>query len=237
MIIKKNGNLCTDKVYKLTVMPVSAGYYDAGETDNKDRWDTSGEGTFESKRKAFREEAEREAREIKEAAYKAGTGSGYRDGYAKGYNEARGSFERELDTIGKIKKGLEEYREEILKMSEKEIVRLSIAIAGKIVRQTIMENSSIVIDSVKVALKSVPHLDKLIIHMNPEDYEYMNSKGEEIKEIMNRYKEIRLVDDKRIEKGGCVIETEMGNIDTQVSSQLKKVSGEILGESGENRDK
>lgn len=230
MIIKKLGNACIDKVYKLTVIPVDGSQNVAGDADTGEAWETEGTGAIDNRRKLLMENAAREAEEIKESAFRAGTEKGYSDGYAKGYDEAKRSFERELNILEEIKRGLGSYREEILKMSEKEITRLSVTVAEKIIRQKVAEDSSIVMDSLKVALKSVPQLDRLIIHLNPDDYMYIKSRGEEIDEIINRYKEIKFIDDKRIEKGGCVIETEIGSIDTQISSQLKKISGEVLSE-------
>lgn len=217
----------------MKVMPVAISGFDTCTSDIKSKMEYAG-SDVESEKEILLEEAAREAEEIKDSAYKQGMEEGHREGFEKGYEEAKRSIERELKIIVEIKAGLESYKEEILKLAEKEIVMLGIALSEKIIRQRIAEDDNIVIDTLRVALKSVSHLDKLIIHLNPEDYSYMNNKQEEIKEIISRYKEIKFIDDKRIEKGGCIIETEVGDIDTQPSNQLKKISSEILEEADKN---
>jgi flagellar assembly protein FliH len=230
MIIKSTGNQYKNEIYKLKPRPVPESYSYNNEKENTDVSNENGDEINAKEGKVLIEKAMEEARQIKAEAYKQGMGEGHGEGYEKGYQEALKSFERELSMMEKIKVELENYRGEILKMSEREVVRLAISISEKIVRRKIAEDDKIVIDSVKFALKSIPHLDKVIINLNPEDYDYITSKKDEIKDIIARYREIKFVDDRRIEKGGCVIETEIGNIDTQVSNQLKKISSEIMEE-------
>ncbi len=113
--------------------------------------------------------------------------------------------------------------DEIFKSVEKDIVKLSIAIAEKIIRQKIAEDDNIVLNSLKLILKTIPQVNNLIIYLNPQEYEKIKNSSDDFGTIMERYKEVKFVDDARVEKGGVVVETELGNVDGMPGSQIEKL--------------
>ncbi|MDD5659372.1 MAG: FliH/SctL family protein [Actinomycetota bacterium] len=162
--------------------------------------------------------------QIKQKAAISGREEGYKDGYDGGYKESVELFEKEMNLIKKISSDLVEYKKEIIKENEQDVVMLAQYIAEKIIRQKIHTESGLVTGIVNFAIKQVSHLGKVIIYLNPIDYEYLRSNKLEIEEIIKNSDEIKFAEDKRIEEGGCIIETENGDIDTQPSSQLKIIN-------------
>jgi flagellar assembly protein FliH len=167
------------------------------------------------------EEVKINEQEIKEEAKNLGREEGYKKGFEEGYLEAIKQIDFEINLIKKIKEELIEYKKEIIKKLEPEMLKLSQYIAEKIIRQNININPALILNTFNFAVKQVSHLDKIIVYLNPEDYEYLKANKNEIQQIINDFEEIKFLEDRRIEKGGCVIETENGNLDSQPSSQLK----------------
>ncbi len=100
---------------------------------------------------------------------------------------------------------------------------MAIAIAEKIIRQKIAADDDIVLNSLKLILKTIPQVNNLIIYLNPLEYEKIKNSIDGFSTIMERYKEVKFVDDARVEKGGVVVETELGNVDGMPGSQLEKL--------------
>lgn len=159
---------------------------------------------------------------------------GYKEGWQQGYNEALEKFRREFDLLSQFRVAMEDHKKEIIKKAEPEILKLSQYIAEKIVRQKIKLEPNLIISTINFAVKQISSLGKLIIYLNPEDYEYLKSNKEEIKDIIESFDDVKFLEDKRVEKGGCIIETENGNIDTQPSSQFKIVN-RVLFDNVENK--
>lgn len=218
MIIKDPESYYKNLIFKLKIKPVDEEYFDSVAIDE------DGTGNTEISEEGILRQAVDEAKRIKEEAYL----KGIEEGEKKGRRDYEESIKRELELIAEIKNEMERFREKIFKSSEKEIIQLSIAIAEKIIKQKISKDDGMIVDCINNIMKSVPGLEGLMIHLNPEDYDYMHSSKKGIKKIESKYKEINFVSDRRIEKGGCIIETDAGNIDTQVSSQLKRIHQEIL---------
>jgi flagellar assembly protein FliH len=171
----------------------------------------------------FLKKVEEEAEKLKLKSIQEGEKKGYSEGLEKGKAEIIEKFEENVNIIKRAHDDVNNRMQEIIKNSEKDVLRLSIAIAEKIIREKIEGNDEIVLNSLKFILKTVPQVNKVVIYFNPAEFERIKNSSSEFIEIMERYKEIKFVDDARIEKGGVIVETELGNINGQPGSQIEKL--------------
>jgi type III secretion protein L len=103
--------------------------------------------------------------------------------------------------------------------AEKLIVSVALEAAKKIVKKEISLNHDTIVDIVKGSLKSVSSHRKIILHVNPKDYEALNSKKKLLEENFEKLESLSINAKDNIEPGGCVIETEQGIINAQWSKQ------------------
>jgi flagellar assembly protein FliH len=153
---------------------------------------------------------------------------GFYEGLEAGKKEAFDRLASEFEMIKNFIAELNNYKKSILEGLEDEILEVSIAVAEKIVREKVDKNEDYILKSLHFILMTIPQIRKLIIYLNPEDYQAINIKKGQLDDIFNRYEEVKIVDDKRVERGGVVVETENGNIDAQISSQIDKLSKELF---------
>lgn len=165
----------------------------------------------------------RVAEHIQKEAKKKGKQEGYDQGYKEGFAQGKKEFEGQVHMLQKICQALETYKQQMIECLEPEIVRLGKYIAEKIIRQKIYDKEPIITNCLNFVLKQVTHLDKIIVYLNPDDHAYIHDSKHELEDVLHNFKDIKFVADRRIEKGGCVVETENGNIDAQPSRQMKIV--------------
>lgn len=168
-----------------------------------------------------------EIEQLKNKAIKEGIKKGYDEGFSRGKAEVLKKFSENVEIIKNSHHQVNNFIQEIVKKSGKDILKLALSIAEKIIREKINEDDEIVVNSLKFLLKTVPQVDKIIIYLNPIEFERIKKSSEEFAEILERYREVKFIDDSRIEKGGVVVETELGNIDGQPGSQLEKLIREF----------
>ncbi len=176
-----------------------------------------------AKKNEFLKSIKDEAKQIKADAFSEGDKRGYSEGFEKGKSEAFNKFSESLDILDRTPAQINVIVDEIYKSAEKDILKLSIAIAEKIIRQKIAADDDVVLNSLKFILKTIPQVNNLIIYLNPQEYEKIKKSSDDFETIMERYKEVKFVDDARVEKGGVVVETELGNVDGMPSSQIEKL--------------
>ena len=165
----------------------------------------------------------KEAKQIKTGAYNLGEEKGYSEGISKGKSEMLNKFSDSLEILDRVPSQINTIVDEIYKSAEKDIIKLAIAIAEKIIRQKIAADDDIVLNSLKLILKTIPQVNNLIIYLNPLEYEKIKNSSDDFGAILDRYKEVKFVDDARVEKGGVVVETELGNVDGMPTSQIEKL--------------
>jgi flagellar assembly protein FliH len=152
--------------------------------------------------------------------------SGYSEGYGKAKSELEKSFnDRLLKKFGEFNLILKTVDDKISAYDdefETLIVQLSFKIAAKIVRREINSDSNIE-SALKESLRKVLGANNIIIKLHPEDHKRILTKKSQSVFIDESISKIKFEEDERIEKGGCIVETEIGNVDARISSQLEEL--------------
>lgn len=108
--------------------------------------------------------------------------------------------------------------------AENELVRLAIEIAKKIIHRDIAVDREIIVSLIKVALARVQESPAAMIRLHPEDYQYVATKKDQIA----RGRAIELIEDSSITKGGCLIETDLGNVDARIEQRFAEIEKGFL---------
>lgn len=111
-------------------------------------------------------------------------------------------------------------RRTMMERAEHELVRLAIEIARKIVRREVTVDPEVVLAIARVALSRLPDQALAKLHLHPEDYHYLTGK----RETLPRGGAIELVEDPAIERGGCYVRTEMGDVDARIERQFAEIA-------------
>ncbi|MCK4306906.1 hypothetical protein KAW50_01610 [candidate division WOR-3 bacterium] len=147
---------------------------------------------------------------------------GFDDGLRIGKEESSKIRERLISVIQDV---LEE-KQSILSSAQVVILKLASMIAKKIIYKEIDTDSDIILKVVKEALSGIS--DKVImLKVSPGDIDLVKGNREEWNTLLNQSSNFEIVADKKIEKGGCLIDTSSHEIDASIQSKLKKID-EIL---------
>jgi flagellar assembly protein FliH len=78
------------------------------------------------------------------------------------------------------------------------------------------------------ALKKVKDRGDIIIRVNLADVKLTTEHTKEFIKMLEGVKSIQVSEDSSVDSGGCVIETDFGEIDARISSQLAELESKIL---------
>lgn len=107
-------------------------------------------------------------------------------------------------------------------------VRLSVAIAEKILRREIAHRPECVPTMISEALQLVAGNPHVKVRMHSADIEQLRGYGHEILQHLNALGESSLTSDDLISRGGCLIETRHGVVDARLETQLTRITDELL---------
>ena len=114
-------------------------------------------------------------------------------------------------------------RDEIINATHRHLVDISLTIAKKVVKKISQTDEELVLRNIKEALKSIKSAVRLKIRVNPEDWGISEKYQDYLRKMIEGIEELSILKDPTIERGGCVVETDLGVVDAKISSQLSEI--------------
>jgi len=172
-----------------------------------------------------------------ESETRKATSEAFEKGFDAGKNETIKALQGEYDkkvksAVASIESVLQGLTEEVVifrRDFDKAIVTLALAIARRIVARDIEIDEGAVLARSHEAIRKIVGVDKIKIHINPADEEYIREHRSELNSYADSVKEIIIEADSKVEPGGCVIESDLGNIDARVSTQFELIEEALQG--------
>lgn len=156
-----------------------------------------------------------EADEIREGAHEAGLQVGLAEVEAQ-RAELVGEFRQAVEAV-------DARFDEFWASVEPDVVRLTLDMARKVVGHEIEENNEFVLNTVKAGLRQLRERQELKVRVNPSDYEFLRSKRDDILGSYDGIRSLEIMDDRRVERGGCLIESTNGSLDARIETQFAEI--------------
>lgn len=162
------------------------------------------------------------------AEYQAGFDEGRR------YTEktSRAEYERRLaeteNRLAQVTADLARQLDAFRAAAERDIVRLAIAIAERVVKREIRLDDEFVVRQIQEAMKRVIGVERVRIRMNPQDEEIVRRRRSELLTSADAVRELTIEADETIPRGSCVLESDGGNVDASVQTQLERIEAALL---------
>ncbi len=143
--------------------------------------------------------------------------------HAEGFQAGRDAADREMNDMLVTMRGLLEMgraeRHKLMESAEPELVRLAVGIAERVLHQQIALDRGVVVEMAKVAIARLIERDSVTVRVNPADLERMRDHRDELI-ALGDIRNLRVVEDQRVDRGGVVVDTDAGTIDARISTQL-----------------
>ncbi|MCL2126866.1 MAG: flagellar assembly protein FliH [Treponema sp.] len=161
-----------------------------------------------------------EKKEALEQSREAGRGEGYTDGKAE--------VDRLIQRTQTVLERAQDKRGEILTDTEQEIINLVLLISRKVIKVISESQREVIVSNVIQALRKVKDRGNIIIRVNLADVKLATEHTKDFIKMLEGVKSIQVVEDSSVDSGGCIIETDFGEIDARISSQLAELEAKIL---------
>jgi flagellar assembly protein FliH len=159
---------------------------------------------------------EDQTRKVFEDAYAQGEKAGYEMG-----------MRRVESTAKRLEKQIEEvlsFKQELVRKCEKQSVDLALAFTEALVLKECSEQREILAAMIKKALEVCEDREGLVVRVRGEDIKHLEGL------LSDR---IRIVPDDTLKEPGFVIETNMGDIDGRMSTQIEELKNALAGYYGD----
>jgi flagellar assembly protein FliH len=114
--------------------------------------------------------------------------------------------------------------------AEKEMVRLVMRVAEKVIRRKLDSDTDEVFLMISRAIQAVPKGRSLLIRVNEKDFDSIQKAGEAIPAAAKITGSLSLEVSGEVEPGGCIVVTEAGAVNANPSRQLELIEEALLKE-------
>jgi flagellar assembly protein FliH len=169
---------------------------------------------------------------------------GYRQGWDAGIEEGRRAAQADFETrlseerqrsiikalvqletlMGSIKKEFVHLQSQ----SEEILMRFALGIAELVVKRQVRLDPTIVLAQIKEALLRVVGVEHIKVRVHPSDEAMVREQRASIMAHSDALRDIVIEGDAKVEPGGCILESDSGNVDARLSTQLKKIESALL---------
>ena len=142
--------------------------------------------------------------------------------------EVTAKLQAEHQRIEKFLTGAAEQWSGLYAASEEATVRFAFGVAERIIRKELSQDPSIVVEQIKEGIRRVLGVESVKIRVHPEDLPLVREQKGAIQSSGDALREIVVEGDESLEQGDCIIESDMGNIDARISTQLKQIENVLF---------
>lgn len=180
----------------------------------------------EASRKA--EEMESEIKQKVEKVEREAYEAGHKEGREAGFREGKSEVARLVENLNRIVTAAIDKRSEIVSESETQVINLVLLIAKKVIKVISENQKNVVINNVVQALRKLKSRGEVVIRVNLADLDLTSEHINDFLQMVENVKSVTVLEDSSVDRGGCIIETDFGEIDARISSQLHEIEERIL---------
>ncbi len=191
--------------------------------------------SVELEKKRFFERAHKEAEEVKKQAEKKGYDEGFKKGLTDGKTEAERKAREEIDKqVSGLIRILEDCHsaisgsiDSLLKQNMTKLVRLWEKVLKRLLYREVNLDEHVLERLLEQVLRRLSDKEKIIIYLHPTEVVYLQEMLDQYGDLLRGSKHVEFVADDHVDRGSCMVETNLGIYDARWRTQLERMSEEI----------
>lgn len=149
-------------------------------------------------------------------------------GKQAGLELAETQFGETVNALAATCEDIRRLRETILKNSTQDMLRLVMAIAGQVIQCEVADKKDVILATLNRALKAAVKSDEFHVKVNPEDFSVVTEKKPLFLASISGLKNITFEADPQIARGGCLVESTLGQVDATIETQMGEIRQHLL---------
>lgn len=151
----------------------------------------------------------------------------YAEGFAAGAEDFRRISDQLIDRLNADIEALAVERARLIDEVEPELLKLCIEAVEKVIRHEIRTDPRVVLRTIKSLLRRVKDGSDLSIWVSPEEIEFVRAHRDEILGVTDSVQPVRILDDRRVDPGGCILECSSGRLDARIKTQIDRLANKL----------
>lgn len=168
-------------------------------------------------------------KEVQEKAYQEGYELGLTEGTEKAFQEEKANLLAHMQSMEAFLKRLEDLKTHLMVDNEKSLVTMVYQIAKRIAMRDLEENRDAVWEILQHVVLEFQNDERINVRLNQEDLAFLETLQQKSGQKVESLKRIHFIADESVKPGGCLIETEYGNVDATLEERVERTWQTLAG--------
>ena len=173
--------------------------------------------------KAEAEELLAQAQSEVDKIYADAKKEGWEEGYAEGKSAGEATLEATIADIQKVSESAVDAHNKLLAQSKADMGTIAFAATKKILTEALKVQPEIIAEIVAEVIEEASIHGECYVRVNPKDFAILQPHWKAVAHLQQPDSTWELIPDKRVSRGGCMIDIEGGTIDARLQTKISQI--------------
>lgn len=164
---------------------------------------------------------------IQEQAYQEGYKLGLEEGQKRAFDENEKLIQESLNELSQVITSLKNMKKDMCHFNEAHLVQLLFHMASKLAQDHLEYEQQPVVEVIRQAVELAQGEENVIVHLSEKQMSFIENLQSQKKVEFDFLDKVKLVGNQGITPGGCIIETNYGEVDARVEQRIEKLWANI----------
>lgn len=160
---------------------------------------------------------------IQTQAYEQAYQLGMNDGETQAFEKSSKEINEQLDSLKDLLLKIQNLKIEMVAENESYIIQFAFFLATKLVYREIDLDQNIVLDLMKESIALTQSEEAVTVKVNPDQLSFIELLQKKEKKDFDFLEQVKLEADASVSPGGCIVETNYGEIDSRIEQRIEKL--------------
>lgn len=162
-------------------------------------------------------------KEIQESAYQEAYSLGLEEGRKKAFEKVSSEIAERMSHLDGLLNGIKELKKEMTTFNESHLVQLVFHMASRLAKMELNGNNDALIQILRDAVGLSQDEENITVRVSSSQFEFLEELKKETGRELEFIKRIRFEPSEEISDGGCIVETNYGEVDARIEQRVEQL--------------
>lgn len=162
-------------------------------------------------------------KEIQEQAYQQAYDLGLEEGRKMAFEKVSREISDRMQNIDQLFLGVKEMKKDLASFNEAHLIKLTFQMAARLAKTQLDGNNDAMVQILKDAVNLAQDEEQITVQVSPSQFEFLEELKKETGRDFEFIKKIHFEPNADVNDGGCVVETNYGEVDARVEQRIEQL--------------
>lgn len=162
-------------------------------------------------------------KEIQEGAYQEAYRLGLEEGRKEAFETVLAEIAERMTALDTLLLGIKEMKKEMASFNEAHLIRLTFQMAARLAKTELQGNNDAMVQILKDAVSLSQDEENVTVRVSQAQFDFLEELKKETGRELEFVKRIRFEPSAEVADGGCIVETNYGEVDARVEQRIEQL--------------